>query len=123
MKYFTSLDNDLDYYWASPYSHPDKAVMEARYQEASDLAVEFIKEGFFLIEPIAMCHHKDQLPKGYEYWKTRDRRFIKKSDAVIVCLMDGWKESVGVTDEIAYAKELGKPVYGLDPKTLNIEVL
>lgn len=111
------------YYLASPYSHKDPKVLCARYEEQGRIAAHLISKGYLVIAPIEMCHHLSQkykLPGGYEYWQERDREFISRSDAVIVCKMDGWKESVGVTDEIEYAKSLGKQVQYLDPNTMEI---
>ena len=112
------LDKELAYYLASPYSHKDHSVMEERYLAIDNFAAEMFKQGFYKVhEPIASCHHKSkrhQLPSGYTFWQKRDRWLIDKSDAVLVLMIDGWKESVGVTDEIWYAKSLHKPVYGYD---------
>lgn len=112
------------YYLASPYSHADKDVMHDRAVEVDRIAEELIVLGYNLIEPITMCHYKslrnDRLPSGYEYWQTRDREFVSRSDGVIVSLIPGWDESVGVADEVAYAKSLGLPIYYINPKTLEI---
>jgi len=111
------------YYFASPYSDPDPAVREHRYVDTIDIATKLINHGYCLLEPIAMSHHHAQrfgLPSGYDFWKTRDRKFIEITDGVIVLMLPGWKESVGVTDEIQYALSLGKPVYYLHPETMNV---
>ncbi len=50
------------------------------------------------------------LPKGWEFWAAYDLTFIKWCDKVYVYMQDGWEESVGVTAEIAIAKELNKPI-------------
>lgn len=112
------------YYLASPYSHPDPYIKHLRYEQINKIAVLLIERGLLLIEPIASCHDKSlkyKLPTGYEYWKTRDRALIKKSDGVIVAMMDGWKESIGVTDEVEYATSLDKPILFLNPTTLEVE--
>jgi hypothetical protein len=111
------------YYFASPYSDPDPLVKETRYLQTIQASSELVKKGFILIEPIAMSHHQAQrfgLPTGYDFWKTRDRKFIEISNGVIVLMLDGWKQSKGVQDEIAYARLMHKPIYYLDPTTLNI---
>jgi hypothetical protein len=116
------------YYLASPYSSKDPMVVEDRYLQQQRIAAELIKQGYMLITPIEMCHNLAQnydLPRGYEYWKERDRLLVSKCDGVIVCIMDGWKESIGVTDEIAYARSLGREVlYYLNGelKTLKVEI-
>lgn len=102
------------YYLASPYSSNSAYVREERYLKALFAGAELIEKGFCLIEPIGMSHHTSKVggtPTGYDYWKTRDRAFIDHSDGVIVLMIDGWFESVGVTDEIHYAFEQGKEVY------------
>lgn len=49
----------------------------------------------------------------YDSWKDRCRKLITVSDEVHVLTYKGWDDSVGVSDEIAYANELGIPVtYG-----------
>ncbi len=88
--------------------------MEERYELVNQAGAYLCLNGHIVIEPIAMCHHKSlkyELPTGYEYWKTRDRKFVAMSDGIIVLKADGWKRSVGVTDELEYARELGKDVH------------
>lgn len=98
------------YYLVSPYSHKQKKVIKQRYEQVLYIAHKLICQGYHLIEPIAMCHEKSkrfQLPTGYEFWKERDRLLISRCDGLIVCLMDGLDQSVGCTDELQYARQLG----------------
>ena len=109
----------LLYYLASPYSHAETLVRVMRYELIVAIAADLIKEGYNLIEPIAMCHEKSdryQLKGSYEFWQNRDRDFIRRSDGVIVVTLPGWDQSIGVIDEIAYAKALGRPVHYYNPK-------
>lgn len=106
------------YYFASPYSHSNPLVKTVRYEMTVYCSSSLTKEGFRLIEPIAMCHDqamKYTLPTGYQFWKERDRGFIDVADAVIVLTLPGWDVSEGVTDEIAHARETGKPVFYISP--------
>ena len=106
------------YYLASPYSHPDPKVRQARYEEQGRIAVELIHKGYHLIAPIEMCHHLSklhQLPTGYQYWQARDRLLIERCDGLIACKMDGWEDSIGMKDEIKYAEFLDKEVLYYDP--------
>lgn len=110
------LDNNLVYYFAHAYTSKHKDIVLKRYILSHTIAVRLIQEyDLILIEPIAMCHLKSTLfglSGGYEFWKRRDRKFIDKSDAIIVALdIEGWQESVGVQDEIQHALDQGKPVY------------
>jgi hypothetical protein len=109
--------NDLDkngvYYLASPYTSPNPDIMKQRYLKIDEIAYNLMMEGFHLIEPIGSTHHKAQrfkLPSEYSFWKKQCRAMVGVSNGVIVAMLDGWKESVGVQDEIKIATELGKPV-------------
>lgn len=109
------------FYLASPYSHKNTIIKEYRYFLVAAAAAELYQAGFNLLEPIGSGHPiaiRYDLPQGYEYWQKRDRLMIERSDGVIVLTIPGWAESVGVTDEVKYAKELGKPVYYVNPAEL-----
>ncbi len=114
---YLGLDKNKVYYLASPYSHINKDRMNARYEAIEFIAALLIHEGIILIEPIAMCHHKSikyELESGYEYWKSRDRTFIERSDGIILTRMEGWEESKGMEDEAGYAYLLNKDIIYLD---------
>ena len=116
-----NLDKKKTYYIASPYTHPNKFVQQYRYEAVIYTASLLTKQGHTLIEPIGMCHEQSlryDLPGGYEFWKTRDRLFIEKCDGIIVLQLPGWLDSVGVTDEIAWAEELGKDIHFLPPRCI-----
>jgi hypothetical protein len=51
-----------------------------------------------------------ELPKGWDFWREYDLWFIRQCDRLTVVMIDGWRESVGVTAEIAEAERLGIPV-------------
>ena len=52
----------------------------------------------------------EEMDVTWEYWKEYTYDLINGCDELYVLCLDGWKDSKGVTDEIAYAKEHGKPV-------------
>ena len=39
-----------------------------------------------------------------------DYEFIDKCEKVVVVMMEGWEDSVGIKNEIALAKRIGRPV-------------
>ena len=106
------------YYLVSPFTHPDSKVEKKRYLEQQKVHAHLIKEhGLNIIAPIESCYHLHErfdLPGGYQFWKKRDRKFIKLSDGLIVCKMNGLEQSVGCQDEIKYAKLLGKEIHYID---------
>lgn len=116
------------YYLASPYSHKRWWVRWYRWYKVCQVGAILTKQGYTLLEPIAMCHWNSflfGLPPGYDFWKSRDRAFIERSDGLFVLTLPGWKESVGVQDEIIHAKRLGKPIQYLelyDNKVFQVEI-
>ena len=50
------------------------------------------------------------VPLDWGFWQRHDHRHLEACDEVVVLMLDGWRESVGVQAEIAIARELGKPV-------------
>jgi hypothetical protein len=117
----SDLDPTKLYYLASPYTHANKDLMQERYDRVNHFAAKLIiKRGINVIEPICTGHVKVKfnMPVTFEYWKERDHMYIRHSDAVIVYMLDGWKESRGVQEEIKYAQSLNKPIYYLKDEDL-----
>lgn len=70
-----------------------------------------------VFSPIAHGHPIAQfygLPTDWEYWAKFAKEYIQRSDELVVAMIPGWKESTGVTAEIAIANELGIPVSYLE---------
>lgn len=105
-------------YLASPYSHPDQAVREQRFRAACRAAVALLRAGQLVFSPITHSHPLAQhgLPGNWQFWERYDREFLERCDEVVVLMLPGWKESVGVQAEIRIAGELGKPVRYLAPE-------
>lgn len=100
-------------YLASPYSHVDVAVREARFRRVCEHAAKMMQRGSFVFSPIAHTHPiavTGELDTGFAYWSEYDRKMIAVCDELHVLMLDGWRESVGVSAEILIADELGNPV-------------
>jgi nucleoside 2-deoxyribosyltransferase len=105
-------------YLASPYSHSDPAVREARFQQVCRAAAALIRTGHPAFSPIAHSHPIAAygLPTDWAYWERDARLHLNASAEVVVLTLDGWQQSVGIAAEIAIAAELGKPVRYLSPE-------
>jgi hypothetical protein len=104
-------------YLASPYSHPDKIIEQARFEIVCQVAAKMMAEGKYVLSPIAHTHPialAGKLPGNWEYWEGYDRTLIKCCQKLIVVRISGWRESKGVQAEIKIAQELGIPVEYLD---------
>jgi hypothetical protein len=106
-------------YLASPYTHSDPVVRQARFEAACVANGKLMALGYYVYSPIAHCHsvaEKCDLPTDWAYWQGFDRAMIGACCKLIVLTLDGWDRSTGVAAEIAIAGELGIPVEYLDPE-------
>ena len=99
-------------YLASPYSHPDTDVRQERFDAACRAAAALLRQGKTTFSPIAHSHVlcRYGLPLDWEFWRQHDLQYLAACTEVVVLMLDGWAESVGVQAEIKIARELGKPV-------------
>lgn len=99
-------------YLASPYSHADANIRQRRFEVACRAAAKLICQGQTVFSPIAHSHAicAYGVPLDWRFWERHDRRYLEACDEVVVLLIDGWRESVGVQAEIAIARKLGKPI-------------
>jgi hypothetical protein len=99
-------------YMASPYTHADAAVRQARFEAACCAAAELIRQGKTVFSPVVyshlLCRH--DLPLDWYFWEQHDLKFLAACDDVVVLTLDGWEQSTGVQAEIAAARATGKPV-------------
>jgi hypothetical protein len=100
------------YYLASPYTHKDPKVMKKRADIVTKAAVDLLRQDVYVFAPIAYNApwERHDLPGDWTFWEPFDKAFVERMDAVVVLTIDGWKESVGVTAEIEFAKEKNIPV-------------
>lgn len=96
-------------------------ILEKRVKYTMKRVCELMEVGYFPYSPILHCHHMSKefdLPQEYSFWKECDRNAISHCDKVFVLMMSDsvgdWESSVGITDEIAYANEIGKEVIYLE---------
>jgi len=99
-------------YLCSPYTHPDGAVRQARFEAACRAVAALIRQGKAVISPIAHNHAicRYGLPRDWRVWQRHDLALLALCVEVVVLKLDGWQQSVGVRAEIAAARTLGKPV-------------
>jgi len=103
-------------YLANPYTGT-KEEMEGRFESACEYAARLMRDGHYVFSPIAHSHPPAQygLPKDYAYWKGYCELMIPKCDKMIVLMLKGWSDSVGVTAEIELAQSLNMPIEYISP--------
>ena len=108
------------FYLASPYTHEDKKVEQKRFRDVCRWAAWLKTVGICSFCPIAMSHPisthsgKYDIGTGYDAHQDFDLSMLERSDGLIVVMIEGWKESKGVQDEINHAKKLKKPIMYLE---------
>jgi len=110
-------------YLASPYSHPDQAVEQARFDAVCQAAAALMRRGHLVFSPIAHSHAiaRFGLPTDWAFWQRYDRAFLAWCDELWVLTLPGWEQSAGVQAEMRIAREMGKPVRLIDAVTLTTE--
>jgi hypothetical protein len=98
-------------YLACPYSHPDPMIREYRYEAACLAAGILFQKGYLVYAPIPSWHHissKQGFDGSYKNFAAQDISFIRWSTEVWVLDLPGRLDSIGVQQEISFAKALGK---------------
>lgn len=98
-------------YLAAPYSHPNPAVCLFRIKAVNRMAAKLLKEGHEVFSPLSMGHaicSTCELPTDFSFWRATCLSMIEHwATHVYVLDLEGWKESVGVHEEMALAEKLG----------------
>lgn len=104
-------------YLASPYSHPDLLVRQARFDAACATTARLLRTGHAVFAPIVQGHPlvRCGVPGDWSFWRPLAREYLACCHGLVVLQLDGWRESEGVQAELALASALGKRVDYLDP--------
>lgn len=100
-------------YLATPYSHSEPEIRRARFDLVTHVGAHLSKEGQAVLSPITQGHlfcRYESLPKHYGFWKSICQEQLRACSALILLPLSGYKESIGVQDELAFAKRHNKPV-------------
>lgn len=102
-------------YVASPYSHDDERIRNLRAQQVEEVAGLLQNDfNYAFILPITMSHNtgKHMTNKGFsfDHWRDKDLTYIDCCDELWVITLNGWKESIGVKEEMLFANLKGIPV-------------
>jgi len=104
-------------YLASPYSHPEAAVRQYRYEQACKAAAWLMKQGGLVFSPIAHSHPiatNATLPLDWQYWKKFDEVMLLNAKTLAVLKLDEWEKSTGIKAEIEIAEDLSIPIIYLE---------
>lgn len=109
-------------YIASPFSHPDPAIRKQRYLDVCKFTATKVLEGFVAYAPIVHGYHlTPYIGTDWDAWSNVCLGMLDKTTELYVLKLEGWETSVGVREEIEYAKDLGLPITYIDWPVLSTE--
>lgn len=100
-------------YVGSPYTHPDPAVREARYQQTLAFTAHHMLRGLPIFSPIVHCHPLAlafRMPGDFHFWRDYCLALLSRATELWVLQLPGWEHSVGLTAEVDFANENMIPV-------------
>lgn len=105
-------------YLASPWTHPDPTVRHERLVMACRAAVALAKHGHVVFSPIAhsvtICEYGGA-PDRLEYWLRQDLAILRCCARLVILMLDGWRESKGIKEELEQARGLNLQVSYVEP--------
>jgi hypothetical protein len=110
-------------YLATVYSSNPDGITNAHVQ-ASALTAKLLRKGMKVYSPIAHTHpiavYGNIDPYDHSIWLPFDEAIMDVSDTLLIAKMENWQISKGINHEINVFRKAGKPIYTLDPQTLEI---
>lgn len=104
-------------YLATPYSKFHGGI-ESAFRYAAKVAALLIRHQVNVYSPIAHTHpiaiHGGLDPLNHELWLRFDRTMMERSDALLVAMMTGWRESHGIRMEMGFFESANKPIHFMD---------
>lgn len=113
-------------YLASPYSHTDPAIQEARFRAVCLASARLMSEGNMIFSPIAHSHPialAGKLNTSWGYWEKYDRAMIAVCAELWVLTLPGWERSCGVLAEMAIAKDFGLERVSVEPTAEELKLV
>ena len=98
--------------------------IEAAFRAAARLTARLLKTGMNVYSPIAHTHpvavYGKLDPLDHKLWLSFDEAMMERCDSLIVAHLRGWETSQGIFYEMHHFRKAGKPIFDLDPKTLQM---
>ncbi len=117
-------------YMASPYTPIGQEAEESinyrkdyRYTLAVRAAAELTTKDLIVFSPIAHSHpiaRLGALPGNWEFWNYFDEKIISICDRFAILELYGWKESVGIRNEISIAIKNNLTIEFIDQNTYEM---
>ncbi len=109
-------------YLACPCTHDDRRVETLRRIIATNTGARLVMEGRNIYSPITMSHPMDVMQRGripHHRWLEVDKQIFRHAGRLVIIELEGWQQSVGINNELKWARELDIPIEMLDPVPYN----
>jgi hypothetical protein len=109
-------------YLACPYSHKDPGIRHDRFTRVTKAAGVLMEKGHVVYSPITHGHPivlQHDLPTDFEFWSKLNHAFLKHSHTLLILMLEGWRESKGIQDEITIALNLQIKIKYRDEENVN----
>lgn len=99
----------IDIYLAIPYSIYNDKEREYAFETANYIAYRYVMEGKTVFSPISHSHSiaKYGTPASFDFWRKFDLEMLAVCKTLVVIMMPGWENSIGIKAEIEEAERLG----------------
>ncbi len=97
-------------YIASPYTHEDKDVENARFSAVYDYTTRLMQLGVVCFSPIVygrQFHVDGRSPGDFDYWRDFNESILIGCAEMHVLRLEGLEKSKGVRHEIDFANKNG----------------
>lgn len=95
-----------------PYTDEDPVVIEGRMAVVYNQVAKLARLGHIPVSPLLMhtvnTHY--HLPKDWDFWGRYSIELLAQCGAMVVLMVKGWEESVGVKAEVEYAQAHNIPI-------------
>lgn len=108
---------------STPYTKY-KGGIDAAHYDAVHLVLKLHKQKIHgIYSPILHWHdvaYYGGLSTEHHAWKAENEHKMRYASALLVGELDGWEDSAGIAGEIEYFTKWSKPVFYIQPETLEL---
>lgn len=107
-------------YLASPYSHPFRIVRWWRARQIKNIMARCINQQDAVIPftPIVLTHPIAALCPDVDWVEDYDKHLLLRFSGMIVVMMPGWRDSIGIKKEVDFCLKHGIPYTHATPENI-----
>ena len=119
---FRKFDGPL-IYLAAPLGHPDPSIRQERFESVSRYCGYLIRQYALVFSPLSLGASLDENAISNSAWYAFGLQMLARCNELRILALEGWEESVGVSLETRYARQLHIPVSVAAPSIYEVTLL